>query len=586
MNFSTYLNQLKNCYPLRKIQPLQLFFKKHPHALGPVLALLWGASVLVFLNIQTESQNQARLLGTLALLMPATLAIVSAGFIWHLAGRFFSLIYSLLVSASITFLLAYFLFMGNIPGLPEYSTIWQSNAGEGFSCLGNILWGINSLASYIILGASFLFILFLLINGLKQLFKKRMPKAEHNYLTAGLLLALSLFSFATLLLSPSLVQDIWASREFYKNNLDKFRLQELSADLLNLAQSTKVDGQVHLVIIGESLSKRHMSVYGYERPTTPKLADYDADELIWYQDAIPTYTHTMPSLSTILYDYKMPGDNPHPLALISLLKAAGFECIWLSAQHPGGVEDTVLSLQSRLADSAIFLFKEKRLNLEDHYDLNLLPKLETILMNKKPSKGQVIFVHTMGSHWLYEDRYPQEFDIFNEKLAKKNKISTLDKKNILRLDNYDNTVAYTDNFLHKILNLAKKNPNVASVTFFSDHGEDVYSGFAHEGGRSRAMFEVPLFFWFSPAYKNARPELWQNLKKHANLKISLEDLFDTIAQVAGLPVGLYDSQRSLASAEFQEKIRYVACLLPGFKDWQTINYDLDYPKEDTPLAHK
>jgi len=88
------------------------------------------------------------------------------------------------------------------------------------------------------------------------------------------------------------------------------------------------------------------------------------------------------------------------------------------------------------------------------YDYILLPKLFKILEDRKPDQKVLIVLNFFGSHAGFKDRYPEEYE----------KFQGADR----RLDEYDNTVLYTDYILSRTLDISTKYG--AKFIYFSDHG--------------------------------------------------------------------------------------------------------------------
>ena len=110
----------------------------------------------------------------------------------------------------------------------------------------------------------------------------------------------------------------------------------------------------YILIIGESMRKDYMSLYGYPIKTTPFLDSINGTIFNNYYSAAP---NTQPSLQRTLYrqeNYKtVYTDN-----IISLLKLANIKTYWLSNQGKMGEYDT---MASRLGVNADYNFFTKDL---------------------------------------------------------------------------------------------------------------------------------------------------------------------------------------------------------------------------------
>ncbi len=260
--------------------------------------------------------------------------------------------------------------------------------------------------------------------------------------------------------------------------------------------------QTYIVVIGESVDKKHMSLYGYERKTTPNF-DKIKDELYVFKNVNSSYCQTNKVMRCLLLfdeDFSK-GD------IISFLNKAGFKTFWFSNQYTSGKTDTTACLVGTQASDFTFINRSHfRMNRTSSLDENLLKYLDTALQDK--SNKKVIFLHLIGSHGIYENRYPKNFDLFTSKNFTKraNKVAT-----------YDNSIAYTDSILIKIIEKLKCYDNDLSLMIYlSDHGEDAYdndtSTFSHTFGvDSPHMFDIPVIMWVSNGFKKARREFLEHI---------------------------------------------------------------------------
>ena len=90
------------------------------------------------------------------------------------------------------------------------------------------------------------------------------------------------------------------------------------------------EDQTVIIVIGESETKTKMSLYGYEKNTTPHLSKLK-DRLIVFSDVFSPHAHTATVLDKAL-SLKSFGDTPNNFgSVIDLFSQAGFEVWWLSS---------------------------------------------------------------------------------------------------------------------------------------------------------------------------------------------------------------------------------------------------------------
>lgn len=286
--------------------------------------------------------------------------------------------------------------------------------------------------------------------------------------------------------------------------------------------------EIHVVVFGESLNRNHMSLYGYPRKTTPNL-DRQPDIFV-FKDMISSDMNTPKALEqaiTLADDENRLSYLDVPSA-IELSKAAGFKTYWISNQQIVASQDTLVTVLVSPADEKYFLNQiTKERNGSRSFDGILVEKLhDIILKDAQVAQPRLIFIHLLGSHTFYKDRYPARFDFFkfsktDPLYAKKNKIMDPDV-----LDQYDNSVLYTDYVLSEMIRVLAETGRPATLTFLGDHGEDVLRNRGHNNTRpSKAMVEIPFLVWVSPEYHNQNPTIVKTLQQATPIALK-SDIFD------------------------------------------------------------
>ena len=355
-----------------------------------------------------------------------------------------------------------------------------------------------------------------------NLFPKQKRLKQFKYISF-----LALYVFIPKSLSCKPLYSIKSCLTWYKEHKNIQRY--FSFDYLKCFQNfsdvtllSKQNSQTFIFVIGESVDRKHMGIYGYTfNNTTPRFNNMQ-HELYVFNNVTSCDIWTSSVLSKIFVFDKFKNGN-----IISLFKQAGFKTYWISNQYSTGKYDTTASFLSKLCDSCIFITNSDALwFLKSNYDENLLPHIEDALNDKIDKK--VIFVHLIGSHTNYKNRYPKSFKVF-----KMHDIKYSEKK-AKTVAEYDNSILYTDYVLTEILNLLKSQNTYSAMIYMSDHGEDVYDTKESICGRSsnktNNMDEIPFVIWVSEQYKNDNINFiknWNFDKKYSseNFAHSISDLF-------------------------------------------------------------
>ena len=308
--------------------------------------------------------------------------------------------------------------------------------------------------------------------------------------------------------------------------------------------------QTVVVCIGESANSMHHSYAGYSRRTN-EFTDALGD-VVSVKGVRSQYAQTLPSLEkTITFATDA---DPDALwskgSIIDYFKDAGFKTFWLSNQYALGEEgDTAITAMAGHADeSRCFNFSAMKgfESASSGLDGTLVAELEKRLAD--PAEKKAIFLHMIGSHSAYVNRYPSEFRHFTGAPAGKEHLSAAAKE---LLNTYDDSIRYTDWVVSRFVEALRSRGESAaeSLIYFSDHGEDCYDTtddklLGHGQIANLPMTSVPLQVWVSPKMKALRPDLAARLS-HPKESGKLEDVVHTILDLAGLSGPEFAIEKSL-----------------------------------------
>src|SRR5690606_13563847 len=348
---------------------------------------------------------------------------------------------------------------------------------------------------------------------------------------------------------------LFSGYEKYQQEVEKYKAffsdSEKSSYLKTVQKNKNDDKETLIITIGESTTKHHLGIYGYHRNTTPNLAKIN-DELVVFNDVISPHTHTIPALEKVLTFGTTNNPSDKELgSLVQLVKAAGYKTYWISNQIPVGINETMVTMLSKAADYSYFtnLGGEKELHSLDE---RVLPIIKKALSDKSAKK--VIFVHLLGTHTQYKNRYPKSFNQFKD--APSTPFGT--QQAFDAINQYDNAVLYNDFVISEIISLLKSNatPNEKQqMIYFSDHGEDVYQTVDFNGHSesigSYPMFEIPFVFW-----SNNKNKL-EKYKPFADRKYMTDDFIYSVADLLNITFEGMQSENSIFHPTFQTKQRIV-----------------------------
>lgn len=297
-------------------------------------------------------------------------------------------------------------------------------------------------------------------------------------------------------------------------------------------------GGVFVLVIGESETRNHMQIYGYDRETTPWLQEQRKNkENIIFFNAYSNHTHTVPVLTYALSEKNQYNeiDLKNAYSLIEIANAAGYETYWISNQRKFGVWDTPVGAIGSAALYQKWMNNRIGRGVEtDYYDDILLSQIPT-----ECAKDALIVIHLMGCHVAYGDRYPHTDAYF---------LGTEPS-----VDEYDNTVRYNDYILSKIYERVRSLPNFKGMIYFSDHGEDPDRGLGHESSKfTWPMARIPLVMWLSDEFQTERPQAFTYLKAHEQAYWTNDLVYDVMIDLLSIEgVPHRDLQYDLASENYK-----------------------------------
>ena len=307
-----------------------------------------------------------------------------------------------------------------------------------------------------------------------------------------------------------------------KENVDKIKKIDLGR--LEVKQPY---GQINVVVvIGESLRRDYMHCYGYTLENTPKLDSLIADgSIIAYSDVISPAAGTVESLTKVLtylsldvkgawYDYP---------SLTNVLSRSGYESYWVSNQEITGDYVQPLNVIARMSNVVQYVKMRTPASdwapIDDNgYDMEVIPYLRNYDYTKKASVAQ--FIHLIGSHVDYAQRYPKSYARFSSK-------DIVEAGDKARIADYVNSIYYNDDV---VANIVKHYQNQKTLLFyFSDQGESLFDApnqpqFFGHGLSLKSNVEIPFMVYVSPQLRKEHPELYERILRYKDRPI-VNDLF-------------------------------------------------------------
>ncbi len=443
----------------------------------------------------------------------------------------------------------FYLLQETVISVDMFTNLGTTNSSESLELLHNIY--------PVILSACSLYIVLILL-AVYSVRRRRVirPAARRNMLfVGGFLLAAGIgSSFGAMAETRGFtaLDDIFpinAFRNRYLSQREWMKVKRYEKSCADFCfDATKNDHapqrEIYLFVIGESSRACNWPAYGYDRPTTPNLTNR-GDQIVWFQNILTQSNSTHKSVPLMLspigadthdYIYRYKG-------LLALFREAGFHTMFVSNQARNRAMIDHLGKQ---ADTAIFLQDHHRRN---NYDSNLLPFVRKAIL--RDTADLFIVLHTYGSHFNYNGRYPASFAKFFP-----DRITSLDATCRERMINaYDNSILYTDYLLDQLIRMLERSQTCTALFFSPDHGEDIFDDdrnrFLHSSpSASYYQLHIPCMVWFSAGYSAAYTERVASARSHTASPATTHAYFHTLADMASIESPYVSSHLSLVNPVF------------------------------------
>lgn len=299
-----------------------------------------------------------------------------------------------------------------------------------------------------------------------------------------------------------------------------------------------------VVVIGESYSLYHSSVYGYRLLTNPRIQKLANDSvLIAYTNAISIADHTAAVMRSVFSLNKGTEHNFNIPLFPAVFRAAGYTFLLYDNEYFIGTDGSFLS--NGAISSSNFDFRNVK---KYKYDDEMIDDIKVL------DDYTLTIIHLMGQHYEYRDRFPQDFHHFSEKNYDYN--LSREKRNML--SDYDNATYYNDYVFNKIVGKYKEKDAV--IIYFSDHGEEIYDdndfvghGTALKSQNMKYQIRVPFYIWMSSIFQEKRLEIVRKMKRAKDYPINTDDVSQLLIDIANINTEFLEPSRSFINDNYDKK---------------------------------
>ena len=327
--------------------------------------------------------------------------------------------------------------------------------------------------------------------------------------------------------------------------------------------------EVYVMVVGETARAHNFSLYGYPRNTNPLLSKTPGIKAF---PNVTTQSNTTHKSVPMLLSAASAEDFErlfHEKGILAAFKEAGFHTVFISNQLPN---HSFIDFLGEQADEHYFLKKEDA-SQGNHYDEDLLQKLDEILPLADASSSAhyhyryrklFVVLHSYGSHFNYQERYPRSFAYF--KPDSRSEAKSENRRDLLNA--YDNTIRYTDYILHGIIERLQKwegiqtktdgvySQPISAMLYTSDHGENIFDDdrhlFLHAAPKaSNYELHVPFIIWTSEGFSKQYPDILKALGENRTKQVqSSLSAFHTMLGIGGIQTRYRKDEYSVASDKY------------------------------------
>ncbi|MDP9992954.1 heptose-I-phosphate ethanolaminephosphotransferase [Variovorax boronicumulans] len=253
-----------------------------------------------------------------------------------------------------------------------------------------------------------------------------------------------------------------------------------------------------VLVITDSINRDNMALYGYGRPTTPRLLAHKAqagEHMAVLKNAWSVDASTLPALRN-MFHFGLP-ESENPPHLLALARAAGYKVWWISNHDDLAIEQQ----HARLAD-VVDMVNRTPGRASASLDGEILDCVQEAFADTSTDR-KLIVVHLMGAHPHYSLRFPENANPFDDDVdAVENGLVKDGRSAWVRRfrQEYDAALLYHDFVVSELLQQTRSAGRPGedrAWMYLSDHGQEVGHG-SDRAGHSPSTasgYRIPTVIW-------------------------------------------------------------------------------------------
>lgn len=336
--------------------------------------------------------------------------------------------------------------------------------------------------------------------------------------------------------------------------------RDLAKSLDKAVVTSRTSSAPHIVlIIGESCNKRHSSLYGYDKLTTPcQQRMYDTGRLTVFSDVVSPWNVTCEAFQSIMTTHCLGMDGTwasQPL-FPHLFRRAGYHTEFFSNQYLANTvgfsafKEEIFMSNARFSQ-AMFDVRNDSLH---RFDDGLIDDYRAL--TGKSNKPKLSVFHFLGLHFDFSQRYPASRAVFAETDYSRKDLSA---EHLKLLADYDNAYRYNDSIIGEIVKMVDQEE--AIVVFLSDHGERIFDDNTQEWGRTlewsaaniRQQYDIPFWIYVTERYKARHPRMCRDIQDAQHRPFMTDAVSHVLLHLAGIQTPWYSPAHDVLSRKYNPK---------------------------------
>ena len=297
-----------------------------------------------------------------------------------------------------------------------------------------------------------------------------------------------------------------------------------------------------VMVVGETVRAQNWGLNGYQRQTTPRLAQLDVISFQGTQACGTATEVSLPCMFTPWGRRQFDLDRmKHSQSVLHVLERAGVQTFWIDNQSgcKGMCEGLPFESIQHVNQTTAHCTSKKGC-----YDSALLDRLQTYLVSAPKGKDLVVVLHQLGNHGpSYYSRYPSQYKVYTPE-CRSDELSACTSQQIT--NSYDNAIVATDAFLADTIQyLSGVTDHDVALYYVSDHGESLGENGLYLHGLPYAIAPetqktVPMFMWFTPGFLNSRQLNEQCVRAKSTAPSSHDNVFHTVLGLMNVRSKVYE----------------------------------------------